>query len=59
MPVSALDPKALARLTPQQIADMVLSLDQERRRCLRRGWVAEAAECQAEIDRLVPVFQRA
>lgn len=59
MPISALDPKALARLTPQQIADMVLQLDQDRRRYMKQGRFWAAAECQAEIDRLVPVFQAA
>jgi hypothetical protein len=54
-----MDPRALARLTAQQIADIVLHLDQERRHYEKIGATVWAAECAAEIDRLVPVFQMA
>lgn len=57
MPISTLDPQSLRKLTPQQIADMVLSLDQHRRYYERQGLKDAAAECADEIDRLAALFQ--
>lgn len=58
MPITLMFP-AHSRPTPQQIADAVLHLDQERRQYLAMGATVWAAECAAEIDRLADVFQRA
>jgi hypothetical protein len=59
MPVSNLDPAALARLTPNDLASMALAADQERRRLLKAGDLAAAAAYAEESARLADAFQRA
>lgn len=56
MPVSNLDPKALACLTPGQIADLALAADQEARRARKAGNVDAALRWDAESTRLAAVF---
>lgn len=59
MPISTLDPKALARLTPQQIADLAFQAWQDRRRALAAGQAADADAFDAEFERLAQAFQHA
>ena len=56
MPVSTLDPAALARLTPQQLADLALAADQDARRSRARGDVTAAADHASERDNLAALF---
>lgn len=57
MPISALDPHALARLTPGELASLALSADQEARRAKAAGRDADALEHAAERDRLCVLYQ--
>lgn len=57
MPISTLDPAALARLTPGALADLALERDQAARRARLAGRLADAAEAQAESDRLAELFR--
>jgi hypothetical protein len=57
MTVSHLDPKALRRMTPQQLADLALEAHRESKRLARLGRQDEAAEWDAEFERLCRVFQ--
>lgn len=50
--VSNLDPAALSRLSPGELADMALSADQECRRLRRLGRDKEAAFYDREAERL-------
>lgn len=59
MPISNLDPKALAKLTPNDLASMALSADQEARRARRAGNVDSALAWDAESARLAAAFQAA
>ena len=43
---------AKPRMTSQQIADLMLQQDWERRQAVRRGDIARASECAAELDQL-------
>lgn len=56
MPVSTLDPRALATLKPGELADLALSADQEARRLRKAGRLAEAAEYDDESARLAALF---
>lgn len=58
MPLSAIDPAALAALTPQQLADLALSADREARLALRREDTAAAGEHVRERDELAAIFVR-
>ena len=58
MPLSALDPAALASLTPQQLADLALSADREARAARRRDDAAAAGEHVRERDELAAIFVR-
>jgi hypothetical protein len=53
MPTGDLLRLGVARLTPQQVADMALAEDQARRRALARGDKAEAQEHDTEIRKLL------
>lgn len=53
MPVSDIDPRALARMTSQQIADLALAADQESRRLAKAGDAAGAAYWDNESARLM------
>lgn len=59
MPVSNLDPKALACLTPGQIADLALQADQEARRARKAGDVDAMLRWDEESARLAATFQLA
>lgn len=52
-------PLASPRLTPQQIADLALSADRDRRAALARGDAERAAELDAELDRLADAMRDA
>lgn len=56
MPVSHIDPRALAKMTPQQIADLALQADQESRRLARAGDAAAAALWEQESAQLCAVL---
>ena len=58
MPLSAIDPAALASLTPQQLADLALSADREARAALRRDEVHAALAHASERDELAALFVR-
>lgn len=57
MPVSTIDPAALAILTPGAIADLALSADQSARRARKAGRLAEAAEHDKEAERLAAIYR--
>ena len=57
MPVSGLDPAALASLSPGAIADLALSADQEARRARKAGRLADAAAHDREAERLAALFR--
>jgi hypothetical protein len=57
MPISSLDPKALARLLPSDLADMALERDQAARRLAKAGRSAEAAEAESESIALAALFR--
>lgn len=57
MPISTLDPRALARLTPADLADMALERDQAARRARKAGRLSDAAEAEAESERLAALFR--
>lgn len=57
MPISTLDPGALARLSPGDLASMALERDQAARRLARSGHVAEAAEAEREAEALAALFR--
>ena len=57
MPVSNLDPKALASLTPNDLASLALSADQEARRARRAGDAEAALRWDTESARLAAAFQ--
>lgn len=57
MPVSNLDPAALAKLTPNDLASMALAADQEARRARKAGDADAAKRWAEEADRLADVFQ--
>ncbi len=57
MPVSNLDPKALAQLTPGALADMALAADQEARKARKAGDAERASLWDAEAERLAAVFR--
>lgn len=59
MPASNLDPKALARLTPGQIADLALQADQEARAARKAGNIEAALRFDEESVRLAAAFQLA
>lgn len=59
MPVSNLDPKALAKLTPNDLASMALAADQEARRARKAGDIDAALRWDEESTRLAAVFQQA
>lgn len=52
MPVSRLDPGALARLTSADLASLALSADQERRRAEAAGRNADSFAHDVEASRL-------
>ncbi len=52
-------PLAQPRLTAQQIADLALSADQERRRAERAGRIADAAEHDSEVEKLLAAMRDA
>ena len=58
MPISNLESRALDRLTTQQLADLALAADQERREQARAGNQQRAIEWMHERDRLLDVFDR-
>jgi len=58
VPLSAIDPAALAPLTPQQLADLALSADREARLALRRDDTAAALAHVSERDALAALFVR-
>jgi len=58
VPVSTLDPAALARLKPAELADLALSSDQEARRLRRAGRPEEAATADRESEALATMFRR-
>lgn len=58
MPISTLDPAALARLTAADLADMALERDQAARRARKAGRLEEAAEADAESERLAALFRK-
>ena len=57
MPVSNLDPQSLAKLTPNDLASLALSADQEARRARRAGDAEAALRWDAESARLAAAFQ--
>lgn len=57
MPVSTLEPGALARLSAAELADLALSSDQEARRARRAGRLADAAAHDTETERLAALFR--
>lgn len=57
MQISNLDPKALARLRPSELADLALAADQESRRLARMGDAAGAQRWDTESARLAAVFR--
>ena len=59
MPISNLDPKALAKLTPNDLASMALQADQEARRARKAGNTEAALHWDAESARLAAAFQLA
>lgn len=59
MPISNLDPKALAKLTPNDLASMALQADQEARRARKAGNAESALHWDAESARLAAAFQLA
>jgi len=58
MPISSLDPAALARLTPGDLASMALESDREARRLARAGRDAEAAEADRESEALARLSRK-
>lgn len=56
MPVSDILTLKVARLTNQQIADMMLSEDRLARSAAKRGDYAKAREHRAEVDKLSSVL---
>lgn len=59
MPISNILPRELAKLTPQQLADLALQADQESRRCMRLGHMDDARKWDRESERLADAFQHA
>ena len=59
MPISNLDPAALAKLTPNDLASMALAADQEARRARKSGNVDAALRWDEESARLAAAFQMA
>ena len=57
MSVSHLEPRALARLRPSEIANLALSADQEARRRRKLGHHAEAEKWDRESERLATIFR--
>ena len=53
MPVSDIDPRALRKMTPQQVADLALAADQESRRLAKAGDAAGAAHWDNASARLL------
>ncbi len=56
MPISDLPRRELANMTPQQLADLALAADQERRRLLKAGDAEGAAAWACESERLSTLF---
>lgn len=57
MPVSKLEPAALARLTSADLVQFALEADREARRLAKAGRIAEAAEADAESERLAALYR--
>jgi hypothetical protein len=55
MPISDLPQHELRAMTPQQLADLALAADQERRRALKAGDYCSAARWDVESERLAQV----
>lgn len=58
MPISTLDPSALARLTAGELASLALSADQSARHARANGRFDDAREHDAESARLASLFRR-
>lgn len=58
MPISTLDPAALARLTPGEIASLALSADQSARHARAMGRLDDALAHDEESSRLAQLFRR-
>lgn len=58
MPISNLDTGALERLTNQQLADLALAADQERRACRCVRNIESEQHWEAERDRLLAIVDR-
>lgn len=58
MPISNLDPAALARLTPGELASLALSADQSARLARSRGRLDDAAAHDREADKLAALFRK-
>jgi len=58
MPISDLPQRELDKMTPQQIADLALAADMERRRLERAGDNTGAASWDRESERLAAAFRR-
>lgn len=58
MPISTLDPAALAALTGGQLADLALERDQAARRLDRMGDHSAAREARDESEALAKLFRQ-
>ena len=58
MPISDLPERDLRKLTTQQLADLALAADRERRRLEANGFPDDAAKWDAESARLCAVLDR-
>jgi hypothetical protein len=58
MPISTLDPSALARLTAGEIASLALSADQSARLARERGRLEDAREHEREADALCAIYRQ-